>query len=227
MLVAAAIVSAHFEVRNGYQVWVPEGYDAAKRWPAILFLHGAGERGDDNVKQTTIGLGPLLRAGKVSPPAVVVFPQCPEGSNWTASKQRALDALDEAEREFSIDPHRVSLTGGSMGGAGVWSVAAAAPRRFSALAPICGWVHLPASVTELRDPVAATFADLAARLPNIPIWIFHGTADPVVPVSESRGMAGVLGANAAYTEFAGVKHNAWDPAYTTTHVLEWLTKQKR
>jgi predicted peptidase len=227
MLLAAAILTAHFEARNGYQVWIPANYDPAKRWPAIVFLHGAGERGDDNNAQTLVGLGPALRAGKITPKAIIVFPQCPAGSNWVAEQRRAIDALDAAQREFSIDPRRVSLTGISMGGAGVWALAASHPERFAALAPVCAYVHVPTAVTELRDPAATSFDALAAQLPRIPIWIFHGGADTVVPVTESRGMAGALGTRAAYTEFPRVGHNAWDPAYKTTGVVEWLTKQRR
>jgi predicted peptidase len=220
-------MTGHFEARAHYQVWLPAGYDRAKRWPAILFLHGSGERGDDNDKQTRVGLGAALRSGKFAPAAIVIFPQCPAGSNWVAEKRLAVEVLEAAQRKLPIDPRRVALTGMSMGGAGAWALAAAEPKRFSALAPVCAYVHVPAAVQELREPAAASFEELAARLPRIPIWILHGAADPVVPVDESRGMAAVLGANAAYTEFPGVGHDAWDPAYTTTGLVEWLTRQRR
>lgn len=220
-------MTGHFEKRGESQIWIPANYDPAKRWPAILFLHGSGERGDDNNAQTVVGLGAALRSGKINPKAIIVFPQCPKGSNWVAEQRRAIDALDAAQREFSIDEHRVSLTGISMGGAGVWALAATHPKRFSALAPVCGYVRVPPSVRELREPVSTSFDALAAQLPRIPIWIFHGGSDQVVPVTESRGMAGALGTRAAYTEFPRVGHGAWDPAYKTTGVVEWLTKQRR
>lgn len=220
-------MSGNFQSRRGYQVWLPSGYSRLRRWPAILFLHGAGERGSDNEAQTRVGLGAALRDGKVDPAAIVVFPQCPAGSNWVVEQRRALAALDAAQRELAIDPRHVALTGISMGGAGAWALAAAHPRRFCALAPVCAYVHVPAAVKELRAPAAPSPEALAARLPPIPIWIFHGAADPVVPVSESRRMADLLGANAAYTEFPRVGHNAWDPAYTTTGLVEWLTRPPR
>ena len=233
---AVAIDSGHFvprsvtvdHVSHRYQVWIPAGYNASRKSPAILFLHGSGERGDDGDKQTRVGLGPALRDGKVDVPAIVVFPQCPDGQRWAAAAWRiAIAALDQTEGEFSIDRRRLSLTGMSMGGAGAWKLAADYPKRWSAVAPVCGYVHRPPVMADAETPTTDSYADFARRLPQIPIWIFHGGKDPVVPVSESRSMAGVLGANAAYTEFPGVGHNAWDPAYTTTGLVSWLVRQKR
>jgi len=230
LLMAAILSTGHFVERtvdsHHYQVWLPSNYDASKRWPAILFLHGSGERGDDAKRQTVVGLGPAL--SKLDPPAVVVFPQCPANERWAgAAREIAIAALDQTEREFSIDRNRVSLTGMSMGGAGVWVLAAQYPKRWSAIAPVCGYVHKPPQLADAENPTTLSYADFARRLSRVPIWIFHGSADTVVPVSESRQMADVLGANAAYTEFPGVGHNAWDPAYQTTDVVSWLIKQKR
>jgi predicted peptidase len=232
---AAILMTGHFiahtvtvdGVERRYQVWLPAAYDASRRWPAILFLHGAGERGDDGVAQTVVGLGHALRDGKIDPQAVIVFPQCPVNGHWTGPAQRiAVAALEQVIETYSVDEKRVSLTGISMGGAGVWSLASRQPRRFSAIAPVCGWVHRPPNLNDLAD-VADKYSSLAERLGRVPIWIFHGSADNVVPVSESRSMAAVLGANAAYTEFPGVRHNSWDPAYETTGVVAWLLEQKR
>jgi predicted peptidase len=232
----AAVMTGNFLARSvtvdgvahRYQVWIPAEYDASRQWPAILFLHGYGERGDDGEKQTSVGLGPALRDGKVEAPAVVVFPQCPDNDRWVgASRKIAIAALDAAEREFSIDPQRVALTGLSMGGAGAWILAAEYPNRWSALAPVCGYVHRPQQMPELGNPTTESYADFARRLPHIPIWIFHGGDDSIVPVTESRAMARALGLNAAYTEFPHVGHNAWDAAYTTTRVVEWLIEQCR
>jgi predicted peptidase len=230
LLMAAILSSGHLVARtvdsHRYQVWVPSNYDASKKWPAILFLHGSGERGEDGNRQTVVGLGPAL--GKLDPPAIVVFPQCPANERWAGGANKiAIAALDQAEREFSIDRNRVSLTGMSMGGAGAWVLAAEYPKRWSAIAPVCGYVHKPPQLADAENPTTDSYADFARRLPRVPIWIFHGSADTVVPVEESRRMAGVLGKSAAYTEFRGVGHNAWDPAYQTTGVVSWLIKQKR
>ena len=236
LLMMAALSSGHFVVRtvkvdgvaHRYQVWIPPNYDASQKWPAILFLHGSGERGDEGEKQTMVGLGPALREGKVDGSAVIVFPQCPADERWAGNAWSiAIAALDQAEREWSIDRRRVSLTGMSMGGAGVWILAAKYPKRWSAIAPVCGYVHRPPSLPDAESPTTESFAGFAQHLPPIPIWIFHGSDDPVVPVTESRRMADVLGANATYTEFPHVGHNAWDPAYRTTGVISWLLKQKR
>jgi len=190
-----------------FRLWIPPGYDPSRRWPAILFLHGAGERGDDNEKQLTVGLGPHLDA--LAPPAIVVFPQCPLGSSWVSQMQRAIDALDAARRDHAIDDDSISLTGISLGGAGAWALAAAYPERWSAVAPVCGWM----------EPIRP--------LPDVPYRIFHGDADPVIDVEQSRRMAAQLGARAEYTEFAGVTHNAWDPAYRDTDLVDWLVRQRR
>jgi predicted peptidase len=189
-----------------HTVWLPKSFDPSKRWPAILFLHGAGERGTDNEQQITVGLGPHLP--KLDPPAIVVFPQCPPGVQWNHVVSQAVEALDKACDDYPIDPARISLTGISMGGAGAWTLAADYPSRWSALAPVCGWY------------------DGAKAMPRIPIWIFHGDADTVIPVEHSRVMAAKL-PRAKYTEFAGVGHNSWDPAYGTTGVVDWLVRQKR
>jgi predicted peptidase len=211
-------------VERRYQVWLPAAYDASRHWPAIVFLHGVGERGDDGAAQTTVGLGHALRAGNVDPPAIVVFPQCPLDGDWTARGQpMAMAAHEQASHDYSIDQHRVSLTGLSMGGGGAWALAAEQPDRFSALAPICGWAQRLSS----QPRVPNRYTALAERLGTLPIRIFHGSEDPIVPVGESRAMAAVLGAHAVYTEFPGVGHNSWDPAYMTTDVVDWLVKQKR
>ena len=216
-----------FVARQKTQIWLPASYSPSRKWPAILFLHGSGERGTDGIKQTTVGLGHALSSGKIDPQAIVIFPQCPDNRRWVNEPQIAIAALDAAEREFPIDKHRVALTGMSMGGAGAWLLAAKYPRRWSALAPVCAYVHHPPKRPDLGDVSTGSFDALAKKLPRIPIWIFHGSDDAVVPVEESREMARALGPRAGYTEFARTGHNAWDPAYTETHLVQWLIQQRR
>jgi predicted peptidase len=238
LILAATMSQGHFVERSAgphrYQVWVPAGYDATRKWPAILFLHGAGERGSDNHKQTEAGLGPALRDGAVSVAAFVVFPQCPEEGYWAGpERQIALDVLDDVESEFSIDKRRVTLTGMSMGGTGTWLLAAENPKRFAAIAPVCAWVSKPPPFRKIVEPAAwlvgaaDPFAEVARRIGNVPVWIFHGAKDDVVPPLESREMINRLGEHAAYTEFAQANHNSWDPAYRTTGVVPWLIRQVR
>ncbi|MBK5260453.1 MAG: prolyl oligopeptidase family serine peptidase [Thermoanaerobaculia bacterium] len=221
-------------VTHRFKVWVPAGYTAAKKYAAVLFLHGAGERGDDNEKQIAVGVGPALRDGSIDIDAIVVFPQCPDDGYWVGPERHiAIAALDAAQREFSIDPNRISLTGMSMGGSGTWILAAEHPRRFSAIAPVCAWVGKAPKFRKVIEPApwlakaSDPYAEVARRIGNIPVWVFHGALDDLVLPSESHEMMSRLGANAAYTEFPQANHNSWDPAYRTTGVMRWLVAQKR
>lgn len=215
--------------RRGYQVFVPAARHAGKR-PVILFLHGAGERGSDNRGQLSAGIGPYLRKRMDDFPAIVVLPQASTDGTWQGDNGRgALAALDAATREFGGDPKRTYLTGLSMGGYGTWEIALAQPQRFAALAPICGalkplgdWPALRvAPVANETDPYSA----LAARLHDVPIWIFHGVKDNVVPIADDRRTYAALkaaGAEVRYTEFPDANHNSWDPAYAMPELWEWL-----
>lgn len=218
-----------------YQVYVPVDYATSQNWPVILYLHGAGERGTDGIRQTLIGLGSAVRNDARRFPAVIVFPQAPPDSSWTGVvAQAALAALDSVQREYRTDPQRVYLTGLSMGGNGTWYLAYRHPERFAAIAPICGWITaLP--LFRGHPPVVppsegAAFETLARKLRGVPTWIFHGEIDPVVPVSESRQAHEAMkaaGANVRYTEFLGVTHNAWDPTYASVEFTRWLFAQRR
>ena len=217
-----------------YQVFVPGRAAAPGEAPVILFLHGSGERGEDNAKQLAVGLGPHVRAHADDFPAIVVFPQAPEGSEWNQVADMAFAQLDAATREFGGDPDRTTLTGLSMGGFGVWDYALRQPGRFAALVPVCGGLVIPrrpsmdvAAVAGAADPYAAA----AARLHGIPAWIFHGAKDDLVPPEYSRRMEAALRAagarDARYTEFPDANHNSWDPAYATPELWTWLFAQRR
>lgn len=220
-----------------YQVFVPARSASSRHPPVILFLHGSGERGDDGLKPTAVGIGSYLRAHLDSFPAIVVFPQAPEGSEWSSNLDLAFATLDAATREFNGDTARTYLTGMSMGGYGVWDVALRAPTRFAALVPVCGAVVPPrpqrpslfvAAVAGEADPYTA----IAQRLRGVPVWIFHGAKDDVVPPRDDRmlitafRMAGAT--DARYTEFPEANHNSWDPAYSQTpEFWNWLFAQTR
>lgn len=220
-----------------YQVFVPANWDPHQKWPVILFLHGAGERGDDGLLQTDVGIGHALRTHAVDWPLVVVMPQCRRDKVWTDPdmQAQALAALDESMKEFHGDHKRVYLTGLSMGGYGTWDLATKFPPRFAALVVICGgieplkdWPRL--RVTLADDPkIADPFAEAARRIGKIPVWIFHGAADPAVPVEQSRKMVAALKAvndNVRYTEYPGVGHNSWDAAYAEPELAKWLLGRK-
>lgn len=215
-----------------YQVYVPADYHREADWPAILFLHGAGERGSNGLVQTEVGLGSALRRHPERYPAIVIFPQAPEESSWSGPPaSAALAALDSTMAEFSIDPARVYLTGLSLGGHGTWYIGYSDPERFAALVPICGWVSgNPRYPSFLPDDTVDPYAAVAERLRRTPVWIFHGEVDPVVPVTESRRLAealGALGGSVRYSELPGTGHNAWDAAYGSPSLAEWLFLQRR
>jgi predicted peptidase len=215
-----------------YQVYVPRAYDPSRRWPAVLFLHGAGERGSDGLLQTEVGIGPAIRRYPSRFPAIVVMPQAPEDTRWSiAPGDAALAALDKTVSEFSIDPNRIYLTGLSMGGHGSWYLAYHHTDRFAALLVICGFVgDRPGRPTFVPSGEGSPYQRMAARIGALPTWIVHGEADSLVPVAESRSMAEALraaGADVHYTELPGTDHDSWTAAYSSEAILQWLFAQRR
>jgi predicted peptidase len=218
-----------------YQVFVPARDAGGRHPPVILFLHGTGERGSDGDKPVRVGLGPHVRAHASDFPAIVVFAQAPDGRNWNgATAQLALAELDAASAEFDGDRDRTYLTGLSMGGYGTWELALMQPQRFAALVPICGALLPPSDERALFvTPLAGEtdpYATLAHALRHMPIWIFHGAKDDLVPPQDDRRTFAALqatGADVRYTEFPDANHNAWDPAYAEPALWTWLFAQRR
>jgi predicted peptidase len=193
-----------------YQVYVPANWTKAKLWPVIFFLHGAGERGDDGLASTQVGIGRAIRLHSERFPAVVVMPQCRKEILWTDPKMeaQAMAALANSMKEFHGDPNRIYLTGLSMGGYGTFSLAAHHPSKFAVAVPVCGGVVWPKDMAH-GDP----YTETAVKIGKTPVWMFHGEADPAVPVTESQKMNAALkaaGGNVRYTEYPGVGHNSWD-----------------
>jgi predicted peptidase len=226
-------VSVNGEIHK-YQVYVPREFTKSRRWPVVLFLHGAGERGDNGSAQTDTGLGKALRLFPDRYPAVVVMPQCKKDKWWTMPEMQAvaLAALDRSMKEFKGDRERVYLTGLSMGGYGTFGIGSKTAGRFAALAAICGGVRLPRRPGLENIPQAQgedPYRETAKGIGKTPIWIFHGAADSVVPVDESRKMVEALkaeGAEPKYTEYPGVNHNSWDRAYAEPDLPKWLFEQR-
>ncbi len=224
------------DTNYNYQVFVPAQWSADDKWPVIFFLHGAGERGSDGFKQTTIGLPKILR-NKPDFPAVVVMPQCKRALWWgdPLMEAQAFAALESSIEEFNGDSQRIYLTGLSMGGYATWAFGYKYNKKFAALVPISGGVmprrnypapkwH-PASITPLNP-----HTETAKRIRKTPTWVFHGEVDKRVPVSESRKLIKALrslGGNVRYTEYPGVKHNAWDKAYEEILLLPWILSQRK
>ncbi len=227
----------------GYLLYLPPGYDAkaAKQWPVILFLHGAGERGT-NLAQVAVHGPPKLV--KKTPPVpktetdearksreaatklvaenfIVVSPQCAVGERWNAEELLAL--LDSVIASHKADTRRVYLTGLSMGGYGSWALLAKAPERFAAVAPICGGGNTIDILLAARERAAA--------LKSLPVWAFHGAKDGVVVLAESERMIAAL-------KKAGVKeleltvypeagHDSWTEAYNNPKLYEWFLAHER
>ncbi|RZA14203.1 MAG: phospholipase, partial [Lysobacteraceae bacterium] len=155
-----------------YQVFVPASAAGGRSPAVVVFLHGSGERGDDGDKPTRVGIGPYIRAHQDTFPAIAVFPQAAEDTEWSDNAGLVLAALDAATREFHGDAERTYLTGLSMGGYGTWDIALRAPGRFAALVPVCGGVKAPGARTSLLVTAVAGEADpyaaIATRLRDVP-----------------------------------------------------------
>jgi len=211
-----------------YQVYVPENWSPQKRWPVILFLHGAGERADDGLIQTQVGIGEAIREHRNRIPAIVVLPQCPKDHWWVQPLMDtvAIAALDAASKEFRGDKDRTYLTGLSMGGYETWHLAAKYSGRFAAIVPICGGILMPDASRALSASNLTPYVETAKMIGGkTPTWIFHGADDHVVPVAESRRMNAAMrsmGAEVRYTEYAGIGHDCWKNAYDDPDLFAWM-----
>jgi predicted peptidase len=225
--------------RYKYQVFVPEDWAPSKKWPVILFLHGAGERGTDGLKQTEVGLPQDIRLQRDKFPAIVVIPQAPPNHWWSVDDMQevALAVLAAATREFHGDANRTYLTGLSMGGYGTWAIAAKNPGKFAAIVPICGGITAPKSLQAMYPEVAKniyqdvpeSYAEVAKKIGKTPVWIFHGAKDDVVPVELSRKMYAALqeaGGDVRYTEYPEATHDSWTKAYAEQEFPTWLLSKK-
>jgi predicted peptidase len=232
--------AAHLQavVRSGgydYLLALPTKYarDVQKRWPLLLFLHGAAERGTDVWDVARQGV-PKLLAGNPSltePEAaaaraigeafIVVAPQCPLHEVWEDTALLAL--LDHLDRALHLDASRVYLTGLSLGGFGAWSLAMRHPERFAALVAVCGGGRV-------RD-VTASVTNHAAALRRLGVWAFHGAGDIVVPLAESERMVEALrGAGVRevrFTVYPDAGHDAWTAAFAERELYPWLLQHAR
>jgi predicted peptidase len=200
------------KVRLGYLLHLPEGYTKSKqKWPLVLFLHGAGERGKDLDKVKMHGPPKLVEDGK-DLPFILVSPQCPEGRFWDPEELVAL--LNDIESSYRVDTNRVYLTGLSMGGYGTWALATLHPKRFAAAVPVCGG-GMAWAVKQMKD---------------VPVWAFHGAKDNVVPLRESEEMVAALkagGGDAKLTVYPDAMHDSWTATYDNPEVWDWMLAKKR
>lgn len=200
--------------KHNFLLYLPEDYDKKQSHPLMLFLHGAGERGEGNLDLVTVhGPPKMIKAGRKFP-CVVVSPQCPTNGWWNAVELSAL--LDHVEANYKIDKKRIYLTGLSMGGYGVWSLALREPDRFAAIAPICGGGA--SQSIPYRNKISA------------PIWAFHGAKDTVIPLSELHEMAAALknnGIEMKLTVYPEAEHDSWVQAYNDEQLYTWMFAHKR
>lgn len=195
-----------------YLLHLPADYGKdRRRWPLLLFLHGAGERGTDLALVKRHG-PPRIAESDRDFPFVLVSPQCPADEWWDPEVLVAL--LDEVTSRYRVDPDRIYVTGLSMGGFGTLALAATVPDRLAAIAPVCGG----------GDP------RWAPRLAGVPTWIFHGAGDRIVPVVGSRRMVDAIreaGGSVRLTVYPDLGHVCWDEAYAEPGLWSWLLSHRR
>ena len=236
---AARMVAGTFSAPNGgrdvhYQLFVPAGYSSERRYPLIVSLHGAGSHGTDNLRQLSPTVGAVIDNAQSVEPSFVLVPQDPTGDKWVSGSGEApyvnfrqaqrpqsaaagavLAGIDELTQQYSIDPYRIYLTGGSAGGTGTWDlITRGGVGRFAAAVPVTG----------ANDP------SRASAIARLPIWAFHGALDSVAPVENSREMVAALralGSPVRYTEYADVGHESWNRAYAEPELFRWLFAQRR
>lgn len=220
-----------------YRQLSPENGAKKGKYPVVLFLHGAGERGSDNEAQLTHGSGLFLNPAVAEKyPSYVVFPQCPNGTTWAYDKAPSwstspynlpLDAPESSMMKLLVeflgdflathpdaDASRVYVMGLSMGGIGTFDITSRHPGLFAAAVPMCGCVN-PGKMASAK---------------SVKFSIYHGDKDGVVPVEGSREAYKALkaaGAKVRYTEFVGCNHGCWDPALNDPGLLPWLFKQHK
>jgi predicted peptidase len=206
--------------RLNYLLFLPQGIQAQpqKRWPLILFLHGAGERGHDLALVKKYGIAKIVE-DRDEFPFITISPQCPPDRWWGQELEALTGLLDEAVRTLAVDPDRVYLTGLSMGGYGTWHLAAAQPDRFAALAPICG-----GGVPD------EGFPERVSVLKHVPVWAFHGARDQKVPLEESVKMVEALraaGGDIRFTVYPEADHDSWTQTYEDPELYAWFLRHRR
>lgn len=220
-----------------YRVLLPQDFDASRKYPVLVFLHGSGERGSDNQAQLTHG-GRLFLKDDIRKnfPAIVVFPQCPSNSFWsnveikdpigmrtfhfvkngkpTEAMKMLMGLVDELSEGASVDKTRFYVGGLSMGGMGTFELLRRKPKVFAAAFAVCGGDHM-ANVKKYK---------------HIPLWVFHGAKDDVVPPENSEKVVAKLkslGGDVKFTLYPEADHNSWDKAFAEPELLPWLFSHKR
>ncbi|WP_304233750.1 prolyl oligopeptidase family serine peptidase [Jiulongibacter sediminis] len=215
-----------------YRILYPENYNASEQYPLVLFLHGAGERGDDNVSQLKNGAMKVFEKLQKNHPCIVIAPQCPKDNYWSSVKfertkypldldfnydynekeslHAAIELVNSFVKSKKADKKRIYITGLSMGGMGTFEAVARYPKLFVAAMPICG---------------GADLSSYGKKQAKVPFYIFHGSVDGVVPVKHSQeayAKLQELGANVIYKEYPNVNHNSWDNTFGEKDYPGWM-----
>ena len=202
----------HFNFQ--YVQYLPQDFDPSKKYPLVFFLHGAGERGEDLDVSQRHGYMKYVREQGKDYPFIFVGPQCPFDKYWGCYTESLLAFLDYICETLPVDRDRIILTGLSMGGTGTWMLAMAAPDRFSCMVPVCG----------------SGICWYGGIIKHIPIRIYHGDLDEVVPIAESITMLKAIHRNGGHAELNicyGLGHNAWDVAYQDDSLIDWMLQQRK
>ncbi|MDZ8052987.1 MAG: prolyl oligopeptidase family serine peptidase [Aulosira sp. ZfuVER01] len=193
-----------------YLLFLPQNYEEQQSHPMILFLHGAGEKGDNLNWVKRHGVARIVEE-QLDFPFVVASPQCPQREHWDVYRLNVL--LDEVIHNYRVDLQRIYLTGLSMGGYGTWHLAISQPQRFAAIAPICGGGD----------------SKQAYKIKHLPIWVFHGARDRVVAINESEEMVRALeaiGSNIKFTIYPEAEHDSWTQTYSNPALYEWFLQHR-
>lgn len=214
-----------------YRLMRPQFCDSSNKVPLVIFLHGAGERGNDNKMQLVNGAKNFATDSiRRKYPCFMLVPQCAKVYRWVETDWKlpshvmpekpsvylslTIQLIDSLIKKLNIDTNRIYITGLSMGGFGTWDAISRWPDKFTAAVPVCGGGDT-AKASVIKD---------------VSIWAFHGDIDKVVMVSRTRNMINAIkkeGGNPKYTEYAGVGHSCWNSAYSDTVMIEWMFTQNK
>lgn len=196
-----------------YLLYLPSEYNTSQAtFPVVIYLHGGSQRGEDLTKLKVYGLPNLVDKGR-NFPFIIVSPQCPDGKFW--STDNWFDSLHtELIMKYRVDQKRIYLTGISMGGYGAWQTAVAYPNTFAAVLPLCGGCDDSTQI---------------CRVKHIPIWTFHGTADDLIPISETERLVNRLHACQGQVKFTRLENEGHNIQYLYEDkaLYAWLLKQHK
>jgi predicted peptidase len=214
-----------------YRLHVPTSSNPGEKFPLILFFHGAGERGSDNVRHLNHCVPSILNyVERHRQPTIIIAPQCPEEKQWvdtpwsddahtmpeesSVQMRLAIELLQHSISDLPVDRSRIYVAGISMGGFGTWDILQRHPEIFAAAIPVCGGGDL----------------EKASHIKSIPLWAFHGSDDLVVKTIRSQTMLAALkeaGGSPNYTEYPEVGHDSWTETFANDEVLDWLFAQRK